>query len=394
MRNWKKVFLVISILIQMYLTYMSGALQGFLVLLVGSAILIGCYLTFSNRSSSKRLAIAWWGILLVGGVFGVLGLAGSGPLSNFLNPNLRSIQDRYYHWVAALNMMKNHLIFGVGIDSFGDFYRNSRVLEAIKLRGSAAPGTNNAHNTLMQIGATGGLVLLLAYLTLLIFTGYRAVIAIKINNDKILVSGVFSIWIAFQVQSLVSIDQIGLVVWGWAAAGCLVALSYVDIEEKKSKKVLQEKTAVKSPRFFKSTVPTIGLIAFGLLPSIFIVPALQNELAIRSKIINLLSSTSDQALRPNSRNLFLEAKKSQQPELRLLVSQYLGQSKSSDLALELVLTTVKQFPESFESWDALAQIYEGRGQKEKAVIAREMTVKLDPLNEEIKKLLESDKASD
>jgi len=124
-------------------------------------------------------------------------------------------------------MLKDNLIFGVGIDSFGDYYRNYRTIEGVAFRSTPMSGTNNAHNTLMQIGATGGLVLLIAYLALIIFTGYRAVVALRKSDDKILISGIFSIWIAFQLQSLVSIDQIGLVVWGWASAGCLVSLSKI-----------------------------------------------------------------------------------------------------------------------------------------------------------------------
>jgi O-antigen ligase len=394
MQMWKRLTLGLSYATQLYLTKDSDSIQGLLVLLIGSAILIGLTLTFSNRSKLKKFAIAWWVILLTSSALGLSGLFGSGPLSNLLNPNLRSLQDRFYHWVAALNMMKDNLFFGVGIDSFGDYYRMYRTIEGVNFRTSAMTGTNNAHNTFMQIGATGGLVLLLAYLTLIIFTGYRAVIAFQKSNDKILVSGLLSIWIIFQVQSLVSIDQIGLVVWGWAAAGCLVALSYLDAGANSTKKSSRTSLKAKPPNRVEKYAVFSLLTIVGLLPSILLLPTIQNELSLRSRIVDLVSSTSEDSLSLNAEKLYREANNSHNPELRLQALNYLVQTKSKDISLDLAITTASQFPESFESWDALARMYEGQGQKEKALIARKMTVKLDPLNEEIKKLLESDMASD
>jgi O-antigen ligase len=393
-KPWLRVTLFMSFLVQMYLTMKSDALQGLLVLLIGSSILFGLVLTFSNRLMFKKFALVWWGVIATLGIIGISGIFGNGPLSTLLNPNLRSLQDRFYHWVAALNMIKDNLLFGVGIDSFGDYYRGFRVLEAIQLRGTATSSTNNAHNTIMQIGATGGLVLLFAYLALIVFTAYRAVIAFKKNDDKILVSGIFCIWIAFQIQSLVSIDQIGLVVWGWAASGCLVALSFVRLEQNKLKRATRIAPVVKKSPTIRSNANSLLLIVVGLLPSILLIPTVQNEYRLREKIIELVSSSSEDALSVNAQKLYLEARKSDQPELRLQALQYLLQTKSSDLSLELATTTTEQFPNSFESWDALARIYEAKGEKEKGLGARRITLELDPLNDEIKALLEADKPSE
>jgi O-antigen ligase len=389
-KPWLRIVLSTSFLVQMYLTMKSDALQGLLVLLIGSSILFGLMLTTSNRIVLKKFALIWWGAILTSGLIGINGLFGNGPLSTLLNPNLRSLQDRFYHWVAALNMIRENLLFGVGIDSFGDYYRGFRVLEAIQLRGTPTSSTNNAHNTFMQIGATGGLVLLSAYLALIVFTARRAIIAFKKNDDKILVSGIFSIWIAFQIQSLVSIDQIGLVVWGWAAAGCLVALSYVDLEPNKLKKAKLIAPIAKNSRTLMAKATSLLLIIFGFLPSIFLISTVRNEYLLREKIIELVSSNSEDALRFNAQKLYSEARKSDQPELRLLALQYLLQAKSNDLSLELASTTAKQFPRSFESWDALARIYEAMGEQEKAISARRVTLELDPFNDEIKALLEKD----
>jgi len=391
LQMWKRATLIISFVIQIYMTHESDALQGFLALLFGSAILIGLWLAYSNRTALRRFAIAWWIIIFINGVFGIIGLFGNGPFSSFLNPNLRSLQDRYYFWVAALNMMKDNFFFGVGIDSFGDSYRMYRTIEGVNFRNTPMPGTNNAHNTVMQIGATGGLVLLFAYLALIIFTGLRAVVALRKSDNKVLVSGVFSIWIAFQLQSMVSIDQIGLVVWGWVSAGCLVSLSYIRPREKAPKKAL-----IKA-NHSSATTPNHKLLSLliliGFLPMVLLIPTLQNELILRKQLTELVNSDNVESLKSSGLEIVRIASNSNHPELRLKAAEYLLRVGLYQDALTLVKKNTLEYPGSFESWDATAEIYEKLGRKSKAIRYRAKSVELDPLNSVIKKLLEEDLAS-
>jgi tetratricopeptide (TPR) repeat protein len=55
----------------------------------------------------------------------------------------------------------------------------------------------------------------------------QGVIALKLlaGNQKLLFAGLFSAWVAFHAQSLVSIDNIGISVWGWVLGGAIVGIS-------------------------------------------------------------------------------------------------------------------------------------------------------------------------
>jgi cytochrome c-type biogenesis protein CcmH/NrfG len=53
--------------------------------------------------------------------------------------------------------------------------------------------------------------------------------------------------------------------------------------------------------------------------------------------------------------------------------------------------TVKRFPNYFEGWDTLASIYEQTGRKELSIEPRKKSIELDPLNNELKRLLAADK---
>ena len=380
-------------LTELFLTHKSGSVQGFLVLIIGSFTLVGFLLSTSSKQKYRKLSLLWWGFFATAGLFGVIGLFGGGPFSGFLNPNLRSLEDRYYHWVSAANMLKENLIFGIGIDSFGDFYRRARVMEAIDLRGSAMSGTNNAHNSIMQIGATGGLVMLVPYLILLSYIAYRGFSALRSNDQKVLVSGVFAIWIAFQIQSLVSIDQIGLVVWGWVAAGCLVGISYVKKDNSTNDKVRSKVGRLATKKVRLSKLALSILLTIGISPPLLLVSDLRNELQLRNQIIELISYTDAETVSKNAIEVSRFAKDSKHPELRIQTLQYLLQVGESTAALELAMDTARDFPQSFEAWDAVARIHEGLGERQKAILARKKTILLDPLNDDLKTLLLEDQAS-
>lgn len=385
-----RALLLTSYFAQIYLILKSEALQGLIISLLGSGLLFGFLLSFSKAKFAKGLGVAWWLSFAVISFLGFISVFGIGPLASVISPYLGSLEDRYYHWVAAINMMKDNLFFGVGIDSYGDYYRLNRVQEAIDARGTAVTGTNNAHNTFFQIGATGGIVLLSAYLALTLYIAYRAVRALKIQDDKVLVGVLISIWLAFQVQSFVSIDQIGLVVWGWIIGGCIVSISFyappTDAGPKKSEK---NRPARDLPKKVLSKVNYLVMI-IGLIPSIILAPVLVNELNLRIRIIEFVSSSTEEQTSFRAKAVVEMAQKSKQPEIRLQAVNYLLTLKQNDAALSLTLLNNKEFPMSFDSWAATAYIYEFLGDKERAVYPRQQSVNLDPLNLEIKKLLATD----
>ena len=131
---------------------------------------------------------------------------------------------------------------------------------------------------------------------------------------------------------------------------------------------------------------------FGLIPSILLTQVVANELVLRNKIIEFVSSVSEEEASLRSQAVVEIARKSKQPELRLQAVKYLLMFKQNDAALSLALLNNKEFPNSYESWDATAQIFEGLGDKERAQYPRQRSVELDPLNLEIRKLLETDQA--
>lgn len=204
----------------LFVIYKSNARQGLLAYALG----IGIFLTVWLWITKRPFGIA---ALLAGGVtlvFSILGILQIGPLERFLYKD--SVSVRGYYWRAGIEMFKDQPLFGVGIDRYGAYFKEFRDSNYSLTYGFEIT-SSNAHNTFIQFFATGGIFVGLAYLILNTFIFLRAVDGLKhlMGVKRIYFIGVFSAWIAFHAQSLISIDNIGISIWGWVLGGVLVGLS-------------------------------------------------------------------------------------------------------------------------------------------------------------------------
>ena len=123
-------------------------------------------------------------------------------------------------------MFIDNPLFGVGLDRYGAYFKQYREPNYSLTYGFDITSTN-AHNTFIQFFATGGFFIGTIYLILNAYILKCAIFALKMTsgNNRILVAGVVSAWIAYHAQSLISIDNIGISVWGWILGGSIVGLS-------------------------------------------------------------------------------------------------------------------------------------------------------------------------
>jgi O-antigen ligase len=129
-------------------------------------------------------------------------------------------------------MFRENLWFGVGLDSYGSFFKQYREVE-YPLKYGYSLTSSNAHNVFIQNFATGGLFLGISYLLLTAFIFWRGLKSLKhFHGDERFFRSVFFIaWLAFQGQSLISIDNIGISIWGWVLGAIVVGLSTEDDRE-------------------------------------------------------------------------------------------------------------------------------------------------------------------
>jgi O-antigen ligase len=198
----------------------SRSRQGLIVTLLGSGAVILYRIVKSELRVLLKTAAA---IIYFGsGVIALLGMLQIGPLTQYIYKLSVSIRGAY--WRAGWETMLQNPVLGVGPDSFGDWYTRVRDSRAIVVPGVDV-FTNSPHNVFIEQGANGGIPLFLAYLMLQLYIFYCGFRFIRLSNgfDYVFAASFFG-WLGFTAQSLISINQIGLAIWGYVLGGMTVGI--------------------------------------------------------------------------------------------------------------------------------------------------------------------------
>jgi O-antigen ligase len=218
-----KTSLFVTLIILVYSIYETKALQALLILAIG----IGLQILFLIYKKNNYAGILFFFAGTMGAFLAILGMLQKGPFQSFLYKD--SVSVRGYYWRAGFEMFKDHLWFGVGIDNYGYFFKEYREV-GYPLNYGFNITSSNAHNVFIQYFATGGLIIGVMYLLLQLLIAYKAVQILKNNNGekRFIALMIVSAWLAFQAQSIISIDNIGISIWGWILGGVIFGLSLED----------------------------------------------------------------------------------------------------------------------------------------------------------------------
>jgi O-antigen ligase len=217
-KTFIRVSLLLLVIIDLWIVSYTGSIQGIMIYIAG----VGVYGFFviRNLKNSRVLQVAYIAAGSFGFALTVFALFNIGPAARFVFSN--TILFRFDYWYAGWMMTLKNPIFGVGMDSYGDWYRELRG-QVATLRTGPDRITNTAHNIYLDISASGGFPLLLAY-GLLLFLALRASIRFMRRSEQFdgYFVALFSAWIAYLIQAAVSINQIGVGIWGWLFTGALI----------------------------------------------------------------------------------------------------------------------------------------------------------------------------
>lgn len=215
----RAVYVLLSIT-SLFLVIKSKSFQGL------AATAIGVFLTLLLFVTYKKLKIVIGLLLslgLVGTILFILGLLDKGPLASAIYQYTLPI--RFQYWQAGLTMLKEHPFTGVGLNSYGDWYRSARGAQALIVPGPNV-ATNVAHNVYIDLASNGGLILLASFSLLFGITMYFSIKAlISIRKFDILLVSTLMVWFTYLIQAFFSIDQLGVAIWGWVLGGAIVGIS-------------------------------------------------------------------------------------------------------------------------------------------------------------------------
>lgn len=365
-----KLVLVFLLPLTLFEIVDSQAIQGRVLAALSLSIILFFYL---RSKFNKPILIAYSLLTTVIGTLALMGAFQRGPLTEFIYKKSVSLRGQY--WLAAWNTGETNPISGVGMDAFGDWYRRSRDARAIELPGVNTV-VNTAHNVPLDIFAFGGWPLFVCYLVIILISTFSLIRIVKEMKGYDAVGvGIITAWICYQVQSIISINQIGLAIWGWILSGCLIGYSrHLSDLKKESKKDTSTSTKKSVKLQAVEAKTTIYVAAMGLVGFFLALPPVSADISLRSAQVSRDATRVEDTMNPNYFN----------PPTTQTFFQNIQAFENSglfELSHKYALEAVNWNQDSYELWRLLYFIKNStQEERELAIINMK---RLDPLNPDV-----------
>ncbi len=357
---WRS-FSALLVLSGLPIIWSTGSIQGLMMFALGAYLVF----FFFFRSLLKTKVFVWLYLSTgaIGTYFGLRGLRNEGPLASFLFQTSVTFREDYMH--AGWKMMTMKPWTGVGLDSYGDWYRQVRG-EISTLRTDPERVSNSAHNIFLDLASGGGVLVVLLYLSFYVFCFFQCIKYIRRTSvfDPIFVA-LFSSWCAYSLQALISINQIGVGVWGALLLGALVRYTRLKSDDLSGQEKRKVKTGSKENNFVLPAKVALVSYLFGVLGFIAAFPALKIDSDFsKASTLELSRSVASSNL---ARSLYKE----------LTLEKYM-QASRYDEAKSLAMEIVEKHPRSFYAWRMLSLL--PNSSVTEIQIAKTKAKELDPFN--------------
>lgn len=343
----------------------TNVMQGKIVLAIGLLFVLGVFI--KTKSNKKIVLFIYSGSVGVIGLLALLAMFQRGPLAHIIYQYTFGLRVQY--WRAGINTGLNHLLNGVGFDGLGDWYRRMRTTQSL-----ITPGVdvtiNTSHNVFIDMFAFGGLPLLISYVLIVGYTFYRAFILIKIRNFDFISISLIVAWLGYQAQSLISINQLGLAIWGWVLAGGIIG--YSKIVEKPQE--INQYKKVNITRLTNEISPAMVAGVGFIIGSLVTVPPLSSDMNYRAAQLSRSAETLQAALiptylHPQNTNIYLSS----------VIS--LEQAGLHDAAYLTTKEALNFNVDSYETWKVL-YFLKSSSATDKSTAERNL-IRLDPKNPDV-----------
>ena len=346
---------LISFMFFSFTIYRTQSTQGIIAGFFSIAIALIIFSWYRNK--------LFFGLILMGGFvsafFAILGMLNMGPMSGYLYKV--SVQSRGDFWRSAFTTANENPIFGVGLDSFGDYSLKYR--DQIAANHSFAEYTDNAHNFFLEHAATGGypsaiLNLLIVLSVLFAFL----VIQRDIKRFDVTIVSLFSAWAAFQMTTVISPGNLVTMHWNAIISGAIIGIA----KSVSSNQISMPKISENKVKSFTLVNFIFSIIALVIMFPVFNVDRIQLT-----------------GMQKGDANLVMRATTSY-PESTVrysLIGKELLNSGLNQQSLELARAGIEFNPHSAGLW-ALVLVNPIAPMNER-LEAKERILELDPLNVEV-----------
>jgi hypothetical protein len=318
------------------------------------------------------LLIPYVVISFIGFVAVTLGTLNKGFLASILYKD--SVTYRGDYWRAGWNVTLDNPIFGVGLDGYGDWYRRARSLDATLRRGPEVT-SNAAHNVLLDLSSNGGFPLLGAYLLLLILVVISIIKVLKsAQSFDANFAALVGAWVGYNAQSIISLNQIGLAIWGWIIGGAIIGYSqYTDAKDYNlAIRKVKAKSAIAMARTKISPASTLAVFLGVLIGAGAGMPPYLASQEFRQAL-----ESGDAITVQNAAYIWPV-----DPSRMIQIAMTLNENKLEAQGLTVATDAAIRFPDNYQVWATLNSMTSATA--EQKAQALDQMKRLDPLNPDLK----------
>ena len=345
----------------LFTLYICESTQGYIALAAALALFALLKLWYLK---SRIMFMAALLIIFVSGLIAIAGMLNKGPLAYYLYKV--SVRSRGEMWDTAISMVKDNLLFGVGLDSVGDYslkYRSQKTANGID------EYIDNVHNYFLQFAAMGGVILAILYFLIVLLTLYSLIILLRRKSvfDSNL-AALAAAWLSFQLQSLISPAAIPTLLWNFVISGAIIGLA-AGLDTEGLFKGIEIQQNMKSSNRLWTRSLSYPLVIFAL---VLTVPLFNAD-----KLAREADNKKDALLAIKAANAF--------PESVIRYNRLgagLYESGLYDLSLEIGRSAVKFNPNSYLTWILI--LLNPNAAYDERVVAKERLIEIDPYNKLIK----------
>lgn len=364
----QKSFIFATLILSIVCISLSKSTQGWAMLFIGVSplliIIVQRRISGKNHKSSflNVSRILFFPMLLA--IMAIVLFSGSFTQNSF--------GMRLDFWGIAIRMIQSSPIFGIGVERYQNYYREFRTLEEAKAFGSET-FSDSAHNIFLNLAATMGLPVAITYLifnVLVLFTFIR--IFNDLENREFLVI-LFSVWIAIQAQSLISVEYPSIIYWLHFISGIAIGAHLKHSNEKKnSAKVVQEHRFL----IFGNQSLAILSVAISIL---FVFPLILAQSQLQDRFFLIIDSKNQQQVNAKQK-LLLEVEElvPGNPEYPLLSANSLFQDGAFPQAASAAERAILLDSHDYRSWWFLSSSLEAQEKWRESISPRKRAIELSP----------------
>jgi len=367
-----KTFAVCLIFVSLYLIVVSQSRQGLLVMLFAILFYFTVLVFMNFRNFRIPVIISSLGVTALA----ILGMLQIGPLSSVLYKS--SVTVRGYYWRAAWEMFLDKPLTGVGLDRYGAYFKQARE-SGYPLKYGFDITSSNAHNVYLQLFSTGGLFVGFTYLVLLaliFFAGIQNIQKTSGNSQRFNLM-FLATWIGFQAQSLISIDNIGISIWGWLIGGCILGINLNSLGVNKIEINGRDRSIKKNTlSLYQPTISTLFLIP------ILILSFNLHRIETDTFLAKAYADPANPANKPIVSNYADKVVNNPiaDPYYKLLVSLYMVDMGDIESSHKVVSSLHENDPRNLDYLRWLIEYEKSKKNSDNELEYRELIVRLDPWN--------------